>query len=315
MPVAFSSINSTDECFARSASGYLPLFVSPDDNLVPLSKCDVFAKQGVQPVASLTSDFDSRFEFFRKGLYFVSFTSEEIDLILDSHLLSNSIRFSSSRLYLSIEDDFSNGVSFLSMVTKLKERFPCLRIMVKGVLNPDTYVILSEIGVDFVRIGQGSSIGFHEPPYIGCRLDRLISECFAYRKAMRKVDQKTPAIVVDANLWGFNEIIMALALGADFVMLKSRIGILSDPLGDDLSDCIDKDDVSLLSRFRKPSRGLGKKIKDKVYSRTSWVNESLPDFVDRFEFALVRTLRLTGFRSVFDFIGEVEVSRSVTGIK
>jgi NAD(P)H-dependent flavin oxidoreductase YrpB (nitropropane dioxygenase family) len=91
--------------------------------------------------------------------------------------------------------------------------------MVGNVANPETFVNLGLAGADYVRCSVGTGAGCTTAANVSINypLGSLISECYEERK---HYDLKTK-IVADGGMRNYSDIIKALALGADYVMIGS----------------------------------------------------------------------------------------------
>lgn len=120
--------------------------------------------------------------------------------------------------------DTANGhlKLLLDTVKKYKDLYgDKLTLMVGNVGNPETYQELALAGADYIRIGIGTSpvcitsanTAIHYP------LASLINECYELQKLLPY--DKQAKIVADGGFKNYDDIIKALALGANYVMLGS----------------------------------------------------------------------------------------------
>jgi hypothetical protein len=129
--------------------------------------------------------------------------------------------------------DVANGhmPQLLSMVYSAKNKYNTeLVLMVGNVANPKTYLEYSIAGADYVRIGIGNGGGCLTTVQtgIGYPMASLISETHEIA-----ITLNNPAkIVADGGFKKYSDIIKALALGADFVMLGSIFNKALESIGE-----------------------------------------------------------------------------------
>lgn len=121
-----------------------------------------------------------------------------------------------ARVLLDIANGHMNSIYFLSK--KLKNKFgDKIEIMVGNIANPETYLDCIDAGIDYVRcsIGSGagclttSNTGIHYP--IASLLDEI--------NKLKGRSINPPKVIADGGIRNYSDIIKALALGADYVMI------------------------------------------------------------------------------------------------
>lgn len=211
VPAVLSDVDSRSQVSILNEDGKLPLFVAPMDTVLDSNNAQQFYDAGLNitlPRNVKFGDIGTNDEmFFSYGLDELM-DMEEQGVKLPKKVLIDIANGHMRKLY-----DFSKH---------LKEKYgDDLTLMIGNIANPETYRMYCNIGVDYIRvnIGTGASCtssantGIHYPPA------SLISECSVIAKGLNN-----PAkIVADGGFKRFPDIIKALALGADYVMIGSLL--------------------------------------------------------------------------------------------
>lgn len=220
LPAASSKINSRSEC-NPCYGDKLPIFTAPMTSVVSEGNLEVWEKNGITPILPRNIDIEKRLDYAVNGTW-AAFSLDEfqeyfIDKVLDLpetkevKVLIDIANGHMERLRTSIMrskvlmSEFRKGTDY--------------QIMAGNIANPETYKLLSEAGCDYVRcsVGSGnvcvtsSNVGVHHP------MATLLDECY---KLKCNHDLKAK-IIADGGINSFRRANVALALGADYVMIGS----------------------------------------------------------------------------------------------
>jgi len=281
-PCEISSISSRKEidCYYTFDKKTLPIFVAPMDTVVDGNNyikyldlgMNVCFPRGVKPL-----EFHKNTEDI-KGKYFTSYGLDELLLLMkeiESYKLEypgrNSIK---SFIPMCVLIDIANGhmSKLLDTVIQFKTNFPNHILMVGNVANPSTFRILSDAGADYIRVGIGNGGGCltSQQTGIGFPSASLIAECYD----IKEIFGLKAKIVADGGFKNYSDIIKALALGADYVMLGSILNKALESSGDSywkgikvpkrLVNFLYKHDFKLKKKFR----GMSTKEVQKAWGRT-----------------------------------------------
>lgn len=205
IPETLSTIASRKEINPFS-NGKLPLFTAPMDKVIDDSNVKLFEENAI----NICLPRHVKYSNLKNDDYFYSYGLDEILTILET----------GKKLPKKVLIDIANGhmIKLWEVSKLLKDKFGNnIELMVGNIANPETYKKYCEIGVDYIRVGIGggsacttsANVSIHYP------MASLISECAKYKSEF----ENPTKIVADGGFKNFSDIIKALALGADFVML------------------------------------------------------------------------------------------------
>jgi GMP reductase len=203
-------------------SSILPLFASPMDTVIDNRNSADFA--GHIKVC-LPRGFNNLANIGFVPNVFVSISLEEFETFVDNLFYNKHKSLGHKTPYQQrVLVDIANGhmkrlYDLVKEFCELRTEADDIQLMIGNIANPLTYHRYAELGVDYIRVSIGSgnacltsaNIGVHYP------MASLIQECYDI-KTRRKYNTK---IVADGGFRNFDDIIKALALGADYVMLGS----------------------------------------------------------------------------------------------
>ena len=220
VPALISDIDSRSECNPFYKDGNLPIFASPMDSVVDLNMYGEYEKNNIIPIIPRTKNnpIEDRIQKCKEGVWVAVSLKEFEDYFVP---LQESINEGKVLI------DIANGhmKKLYDLVRRVKQRCgDSLQIMVGNIANPETYREVARSGADYVRLGIGAGNGcittsntsIHYP------MASLISET---RKVKRQLQasgyKKLPNIIADGGIRNYSDVIKALALGADYVMIGS----------------------------------------------------------------------------------------------
>jgi IMP dehydrogenase/GMP reductase len=210
IPETLTSIRSRSDVKIINIDGYLPIIVSPMDTVVDEHNVRLFDNADL--LVCTPRGYGGNEEY-----HFKSISLEEFELIVQYKTIING------KLLV----DIANGHLELlfNLCKKYGEINDINNLMIGNIANPKTYKKFAELGVGYIRVGIGAGSGCLTSANIGIHypIASLIKECYEIKKHK---DFET-RIVADGGFRNYDEIIKALALGADYVMLG---GILNKTL-------------------------------------------------------------------------------------
>jgi IMP dehydrogenase/GMP reductase len=220
--------------------------------------------------------------------------------------------------------DIANGhmKHLVDLVKELRSRTK-VQIMVGNIANPETYRILSDAGADYIRVGIGFGGGCLTAMNtgVGYSVASLITECNLIKKV-----KNGAKIVADGGFREYSDIIKALALGADYVMLGSMLNKTLESAGETFwsnwafTMRVPQGFANFLwkkkFRLEKKFRGMSTKEVQKKWGkeklttsegvvRMRTVKYTLSGWRENFEDYLKSAMSYTNSRTLEEFIGNV----------
>lgn len=242
VPAEMSDISSRSECDPFYSDGMLPLFTAPMSAVVNVNNLQIWKENKINPILPRTIDLETRLAYLINA-YWVSMSLDEfrtyfidggIDLYdIDEKIIRldrNSLWCGETPSYYVCIDIANGHMSSLYKMINEAKSIACqknykLVIMTGNIANPDTYSDLYSSGVDYIRLSIGSGNGCLTSSNTGVHypIASLIDKCHYIRTHGNYdwIDKHYPKIVADGGIRNYSDIIKALALGADYVMVGS----------------------------------------------------------------------------------------------
>jgi hypothetical protein len=307
VPAILSDISSRSEVDIFR-DGKLPLFVSPMDTVVDSENSQMYKDLGFEVCLPRGENDNSEDSFISYGL------SEIIDLIDSKSKLPKRVLIDIANAHMRLLYDTSK---------RLKELYPGTELMIGNIANPETYKLYAELGVDYIRcgIGGGSACTTSANSSVHYPMGSLISEIYEIKKNGK---YKTK-IVADGGFKKFSDIIKALAVGADMIMLG---GVLNKGL-ESTSPCFIamsngsykelalEDALETTLPIYKYFRGMSTKEVQKKWGSSklktaegiafySLVEYTIPQWTENFEAYLRSALSYSNVKNIDDFPTNVD---------
>ncbi len=224
-PTVSTNINSRSEVNPFDSNGMLPIFTAPMDTVVDANNELDFKHNKI----NVCFPRQKKYSHSVSSWCFHSLSLDEF--IKTYHKLNYSIVEKETHYVLI---DIANGhmKKMTDAISKAKSMYgDRLFIMAGNVASPETYVELSRAGADAVRIGIGNGNGCltSQQTGIGYPTASLIREC--YYKSLLMLDKKA-LIIADGGMKNYSDIIKAIALGADYVMVGSLLNKCLESCGE-----------------------------------------------------------------------------------
>ena len=223
VPAIKSNIEHRDECkpfLSERDIDNLPIFASPMSTVVNKENFSLFEDNQIIPILPRNFNLETRIEYIKSGKWAALSLQEFIDLFVDNDWDMKSC-FSVNVLI-----DIANGhmTKLHKTIHSAKNKYEWsskFKIMAGNIANPLTYIELAKAGCDYVRLSVGSGSGCISSTQTGIHypLASLISETYEIKKKLNHLGEWTPMIIADGGVRNYDDVLKALALGADYVMI------------------------------------------------------------------------------------------------
>ena len=323
IPAKTTDIEHRSDVVIYNSHDKLPLFAAPMHCVISPENRKQFEDEGINTIIPRTVKWEDRIKFIKLGVW-TAVGFEEAACIFYS---GNYDKCPKIRICIDQANGHMNKL--LELCAKLKDTFEDrIRIMTGNIANPYSYKEYARAGVDFVRVGIGGGgacttsvqTGIHYPMgslIIDCREQKLQ---VMKEQALGAKYRTVPKIVADGGFSRIDQIVKALGLGADYVMLGKVFAQTEEACGDYESyfstlnnkyvilreyfgmstekaqELINQAALNPVPDF-KPKHTEGQVQKIHVeYSLNNWVSD--------FEHALRSCMSYTNARNLKEFIGK-----------
>ena len=314
-PEIFTDINSRNEIYFYYNDN-LPLMTAPMDTVIDENNKSMFIENKIVPVLPRIKSPNKN--YISTDGTFYSYSLDDFE-----NIFINQTLYIKNNVFALI--DIANGhMTKLYNLTKLaKEKYgDKLVLMVGNVANPITFRKYCDIKVDYVRIGIGNGGGCltTKNTGVGYSMASLINSCYE----IKTYSNYKTKIVADGGFKEYSDIIKALGLGADYVMLGSIFNKCLESCGvttynGEIINQYSEDAVKMFNSdipLYKKFRGRRTKEvqiewgKDKITTsegviRTNLVEYTLNGWVENFSDYLKSAMSYTNKKTLPEFIGNV----------
>ena len=318
MPEKLTRINSRSEIYVFDDKGGLPLFTAPMDTVVNQHNAHFFKEECINVILPRTAatDLHPKTSFSE----WVSYGLDQFEEVFIKNDQSKDLRY-----YILL--DVANGhmPAVLDLTKRSKEKYgDSLVLMVGNVANPETYALLSDAGADYVRIGIGNGGGCLTTVHtgVGYPMASLIVDTYKVSCTL----EHAAYIVADGGFKKYSDVIKALALGADYVMLGSIFNKALESAGetvDEDGEHVNQYNLKAKEFFKaggklfKKFRGMSTKEVQQSWGKTNTktsegvvrvhaVEYTLNGWVDNFKHYLSSAMSYTDAKDLSEFIGRAK---------
>lgn len=278
-PAIISNVSSRSKCNPFLENGKLPIFTAPMSTVVNLENRQLFEDNHINTILPRNIDFNERFNSVLRGEWAAFSLNEFIEKFCGYTYITNNTN-TPWRVLIDIANGHMEKL-YDAVVEAKGAHGDKIEIMVGNIANPETYRIAYDLGVSYIRCSIGSGCGcisssntaIHYP------IASLIDDIYQIKKEINsditkkslelfpdddvaalewveKEKEKMPKVIADGGIRNYSDVIKALALGADYVMIGGLLASLLESAGD---ICALNDDGTLHKKFENQTR-----IKEKL---------------------------------------------------
>ena len=209
VPAKISYISHRADVIPYYAYCHLPIFAAPMSSIYVKNTTD-FWINGISNIVPRSVDIKDRLSNKLQEIWRAFSLSE-----IEKYFIKNKQNDFIYKICIDIANGHLNHL--YEVVKKLKSLYPRCEIMTGNIANPETLHIAANAGVDYIRLGIGSGSGcitssntaIHYP------MASLINDCYKYKKQWNL----NIKLIADGGIRNYDDVIKALALGADYVMI------------------------------------------------------------------------------------------------
>lgn len=235
VPAEISTVDSRSQISTRRSRlrggkevKRLPIFVAPMSSVLNEDNFNSFISEGLEVVIPRSVPLEKRLKYSKKE--FTAFSLSEFK----THFVE-FVDFTAIEGVRKVCVDVANGhmKSLIDTCAQAKQIWgPNLQIMTGNIANPDTITHYIDAGIGYVRVGIGGGgacttsvqTGVHMP--MGSLLQETVKRRNEY------AGPYSIKIIADGGFSRIDQVIKAIALGADYVMLGKTFARTFEACGD-----------------------------------------------------------------------------------
>jgi IMP dehydrogenase/GMP reductase len=251
VPAKISNIKSRSECKPFYTNQKLPIFASPMSAVVNVENYKLWEMNGITPILPRNIDYNIRYEYLLQGKWVALSLSE-----FENIFIKNDDFFEEVSVIPHVLIDVANGhmQHLINVCKQVKQSWSDNIVLMAGnIANPETYLEYCEAGIDYVRcsIGSGSCCTTASNTAVHYPIASLIDEINNIKQNRKHIyesayDQFTTKVIADGGIRNYNDVIKALALGADYVMIGGLFSSFIESAGEivDGNSFVNLDNIS-----------------------------------------------------------------------
>lgn len=233
MSAVKSEIEHRTGCQVKK-DGMLPIFTAPMSSVLNETNAHIFEENGIIPIIPRNVEKSIRDEYLGKGKW-VAYSLDEFEDFIETHTTINA----NTKILIDVANGHMSKI--FTLAKQAKNKFGENLILMGGnINNPETYAEYCLAGFSYVRVGIGGGCGCLSSTQLGNHVGiaSLIYDTYKEKAWIEKLvydsklyDAEPPCpcvtkIIADGGIRSYKHVNIALALGADYVMIGSVLSSL-----------------------------------------------------------------------------------------
>lgn len=232
VPAPITTVEHRSDCNPYLNDGMLPIFTAPMSSVVNEENFELFEQNKIHAILPRSIEFNIRKEYAINGKW-AAFSLQEVEEYFIEKFETKTIP--------TVLIDIANGhmQKLYDLVRTMKSNWGNngIVVMIGNIANPLTYKEVVACGADYVRCSIGTGMGCitTSNTSISYAPASLIQETYLIKKELSEEMgvsmDSLPKIIADGGIRNYSDVIKALALGANYVMIGGVLSSLVESAG------------------------------------------------------------------------------------
>ena len=210
----------------------LPIFTAPMSSVVCEENYNLFEDNKIHAILPRSINFETRKKYAMNGKW-AAFSLQEVEEYFVEKIETNT----PPKVLIDVANGHMQKLYDLVRTMKTNWGSEGIVIMIGNIANPLTYKEVVESGADYVRCSIGTGMGCitSSNTSINYPVASLIQEIYLIKRELAEINgvsmDSLPKIIADGGIRNYSDVIKALALGADYVMIGGVLSSLVESAG------------------------------------------------------------------------------------
>lgn len=239
-PSVLSDIKTRKECnpYIDKDSKMLPIFTAPMSTVVDTLNYNYFEECGIYSILPRNIDLVTRINYAKSGKWAAFSLNEFMELCCNEY---DSIHTNTWRVLIDVANGHMKQLYDAVKYAKELHGKDKLIVMIGNIANPNTYFECYKYGIDCIRCGIGGGFGCITASNVSINypMASLINDIYELKlntyhnnNYLKKEWDEMPKIIADGGIRNYSDVIKALSLGADYVMIGSLFASCIESAGE-----------------------------------------------------------------------------------